>query len=147
MDFYFDNCSDFYAQDVSPSSRTPDPTNYPHNINPHEPCSYCSDLYHSASNCPSWGQFCNFTCEQMNTNFSSPEFDSNSNFYNSDWSNHLDFSWQAQPLEIVLPSFRNCTILIIHSSIINLPILHPTIIQLLLHSPLWKTLSRSSSNS
>jgi hypothetical protein len=27
----------------------------------------------------------------MNTNFSSPGFDSNSNFYNSDWSNHPDF--------------------------------------------------------
>jgi hypothetical protein len=32
----------------------------------------------------------------MNTNFSSPGFDSNSNVYNPKWSNHFDFSWQAQ---------------------------------------------------
>jgi hypothetical protein len=31
----------------------------------------------------------------MNTSFSSPGFDSNSNFYNPDWSNHSGFSWQA----------------------------------------------------
>jgi hypothetical protein len=98
MDFYFDNYSDFSTQHASPSGRTPAPTNYPHNFYPHEPCSYCSDPYHSASNCPSLGQFCNLSYEQMNTNFSSPEFDSNSNFYNSDWSDHPDFSWQAQAM-------------------------------------------------
>jgi len=32
----------------------------------------------------SWGQFYNFSYEQMNTNFSIPGFDSNSNFYNPD---------------------------------------------------------------
>jgi hypothetical protein len=32
----------------------------------------------------------------MNINFSSSEFEQNSNFYNPDWSNHSDFSWQAQ---------------------------------------------------
>jgi hypothetical protein len=32
----------------------------------------------------------------MNINFSSPGFESNSNFHNLDWSNHFDFSWQAQ---------------------------------------------------
>jgi hypothetical protein len=31
----------------------------------------------------------------LNTSFSSPEFESNSNFYNLDWSNHSDLSWQA----------------------------------------------------
>jgi hypothetical protein len=31
----------------------------------------------------------------MNTNFSSPRFESNSNFYNPDWSYHSDFLWQA----------------------------------------------------
>jgi hypothetical protein len=30
------------------------------------------------------------------TNFSNSGFDSNSNFYNLDWSNHSDFSWQDQ---------------------------------------------------
>jgi len=34
----------------------------------------------------------------MNTNFSSLGFDSNSNFYNSDWSNHPNFSWEAQAM-------------------------------------------------
>jgi hypothetical protein len=106
MDFYFDNCSNFFAQHASPSGRAPAPTNYPYSFNPYEPCSYCSDPYHSASNCPSWGEFCNLTCEQMNTNFSSPEFDSNFNFYNSDWSNHPDFSWQAQAIGNCAPQFQ-----------------------------------------
>lgn len=51
---------------------------------------------------------------------------------------------KLKPWEIVLSNTLIHTISSIHSSIINLPILHPTIIQLLLHSPLWKTLSRSS---
>jgi hypothetical protein len=42
----------------------------------------------------------------MNTNFSSPEFDSNSNFYNSDYSNHPDFSWQAQAIGNFAPQFQ-----------------------------------------
>jgi exonuclease VII small subunit len=36
-----------------------------------------------------------FSYRNMNTNFSSRGFESNSNFYTSDWSNHSDFSWQA----------------------------------------------------
>jgi hypothetical protein len=35
----------------------------------------------------------------MNTSFFNPGFESNSNFYNSDWSNHPDFSWQAHAKE------------------------------------------------
>jgi hypothetical protein len=31
----------------------------------------------------------------MNISFSNPGFESNSNFYNLDWSNHSDFSWHA----------------------------------------------------
>jgi hypothetical protein len=96
MDFYFDDYNNFSTQYDSPSGRTPAPTNYPYSFNPHETCSYCSDPYYSASNCSSWGQFYNFLYEQMNTNFSSPGFNSNSNFYNPNWSNHYDFSWQAQ---------------------------------------------------
>jgi len=41
----------------------------------------------------------------MNINFSSPVFKSNSNFYNQDWSNHLDFSWQAQAMRNCAPQF------------------------------------------
>jgi uncharacterized coiled-coil protein SlyX len=106
MNSYFEIYSDFSAQHASPSGRTPSPTNYPHNFYPHESCLYCSDPYHSASNCPSWGQFCNLSYEQMNTNFSSPEFDSNSNCYNSDWSNHPNFSWQAQAIGNCAPQFQ-----------------------------------------
>jgi hypothetical protein len=106
MDFYFDNYNDFSAQHASPSGRTPALTKYPHNFYPHKPCSYYSDPHHSASNCPSWGQFCNLSYEQMNTNFSSPGFDSNSNFYNLDWSNHPDFSWQAQAMANCVPQFQ-----------------------------------------
>jgi hypothetical protein len=39
----------------------------------------------------------------MNTSFSSPGFESNSNFYNPDWSNHSDFSWQALATENYAP--------------------------------------------
>jgi exonuclease VII small subunit len=67
----------------------------PTNFHPHEPCSHCSSPYHSLGDCLHWGQFSNFSHEQMNTNFSSLGFESNSNFYNLDWSNHFGFSWQA----------------------------------------------------
>jgi hypothetical protein len=83
-------------QHVSPSGRTPAPTNYTHNFYPHKPCSYCFNLYHHVSDCLASRQFSNSSWEQMNTNFSSPRFKSNSNFYNSDWSNHSNFSWQTQ---------------------------------------------------
>jgi hypothetical protein len=42
----------------------------------------------------------------MNTNFSSPRFDSNSNFYNPDWSDHHDFSWQVQAMGNCAPQFQ-----------------------------------------
>jgi hypothetical protein len=75
--------------DVSPSDRTSNPTK----LHLHEPCSHCFSPYHSLSDCPHWGQFYNFSNEQLNTSFSNPGFESNSNFYNSDWSNYSDFSW------------------------------------------------------
>jgi hypothetical protein len=84
---------------VSPSCRTPNPTNF----YPHEPCSHCSSPYHSISDCPHWGQFSNFSHEQLNTSFSSPGFELNSNFYNPDWSNHYDFSWHDHAMENFAP--------------------------------------------
>jgi hypothetical protein len=42
----------------------------------------------------------------MNLNFSSPGFDANPNFYNPDWSNHPDFSWQAQAMGNCAPQFQ-----------------------------------------
>jgi hypothetical protein len=76
---------------ISPSCRTLNPTNF----HPHKPYLYCFSPYHSLGDCPHRGQFSNFSHEQMNTSFSSPRFESNSNFYNPDWSNHSDFSWHA----------------------------------------------------
>jgi len=145
MDFYFDDYSNFSAQHALPSGRTPAPTNYPYSFNSHEPCSYCSDSYHSASNCPSWGQFYNFPYEQMNTNFSSPGFDSI--FTIRTGATILISRGKLKPWEIVLPNFRNCIILNICNSTTNLPILHPIIIQFHFHNQLWKTLSKSSCSS
>jgi hypothetical protein len=42
----------------------------------------------------------------MTMNFSSPGFESNSNFYNPDWSNHPDFTWQAQVMGNCAPQFH-----------------------------------------
>jgi hypothetical protein len=42
----------------------------------------------------------------MNINISSLGFESNSNFYNPDWSNHPDFPWQAQAMKNCAPQFH-----------------------------------------
>jgi len=42
----------------------------------------------------------------MNSNLSNLGFDSNSNFYNSDWSNHSDFSWKAQATGNYAPQYH-----------------------------------------
>jgi hypothetical protein len=39
----------------------------------------------------------------MNTSFSSPEFETNSNFYNPDWNNHPNFLWQAHAMKNYAP--------------------------------------------
>jgi hypothetical protein len=75
----------------------------PTTLHPHEPCSHCSSPYHSLGDCPHWGQFSDFSNEQLNTSFSSPGFESNSNFYNPDWSNHSDFSWHDHATENFAP--------------------------------------------
>jgi hypothetical protein len=89
----------FNKFDVSPSCRTPSPTNF----HPHKPCSHCFIPYHSLGDCPHWEQFSNFSHKQSNTNFSRLGFESNSNFYNSNWSNHFDFSWHAHATENYAP--------------------------------------------
>jgi hypothetical protein len=104
--FYFDNDSNFAAQHASPSGRTPAPINYTHNFYPQKPCSYCFNPYHHFSDCLVSRQFSNSSCEQMNTNFSSPGFESNFNFYNPDWSNHPNFLWQAQAMRNCAPQFQ-----------------------------------------
>jgi hypothetical protein len=96
-------CSDLRAECIDLCDKSyqfiaarSNPTHFSHTYTPHKPCSYCSNPYHSDNNCPSWGQFSNFSYEQMNISFSNPGYDSNSNFYNPDWSNQFDFSWLAQ---------------------------------------------------
>jgi hypothetical protein len=88
MSLPFDN------YDVSPSCRTPNPTN----LHPHELCLECSSPYHNSGDCPHWGQFSNFSYGQLNTNFSSLGSELNSNFYNLDWNNHSNSSWQAHAM-------------------------------------------------
>jgi hypothetical protein len=82
------------------------PTHFSHTYTPHKPCSYYSNPYHSDNSCPSWGQFSNFSYEQMNNSFSNPGCDSNSNFYNPDWCNHFDFSWSTQTTGNYAPQFQ-----------------------------------------
>jgi hypothetical protein len=123
------------------SCRTLALVNSSHHFKPHEPCSYYSNPRYQVGNCSSFGQFFNFSYEQMNTNFSNPWFESNSNFYTPDWSNHSNFLWQAHAMGNYSPKLMNYTILNICSSTTNLPILHPTTI-----NPCWKTLLNPSSN-
>ena len=49
------------------------------------------------------GQFSNFSYEQMNTFFSNPGFESNSNFYSPNWSNNSNFLWQAHAMGNFVP--------------------------------------------
>ena len=98
MKFLFDNVNNFSSQHASSNCRTFTLTNSLHIFNLHESCSYCSNPYHHVRNCLSLGQFSDFSYKQFNTPFSSLEFKSNSNFFffNLEWSNHFDFSWQAK---------------------------------------------------
>jgi hypothetical protein len=75
----------------------------PTNFHPHELCSHYSSPYHSLGDCPHWGQFSNFSNDWLNTSFSSPGCESNSNFYNLDWSNHSDFLWHDHATENFAP--------------------------------------------
>jgi hypothetical protein len=107
-------------------------THFSHTYTPHKTCSYCSNPYHSNNNCPSWGQFSNFSYEQMNTSFSNSGCDSNFNF-------------QLGLPEIMLINLMKCTIQTIHSSITKLNHLlikcHGLHLHLSLH---WKTYSMHS---
>jgi hypothetical protein len=107
MNFSYNNYNNFSTQHASPSGRTPAPINYTHNCYPHKLCSYCSNPYHSSSNCPSWGRGSNFSLRSVQANFSNSGFDSNSNFYNPDWSNHSDFSWQTQAMGNCAPQYHD----------------------------------------
>jgi hypothetical protein len=63
---------------------------------PHGPCSYCNSPYHHVRNCPTAGQFSNYSFEHMNRPFSRPGNDFYFDSYNPAWSNQSNFSWQAQ---------------------------------------------------
>jgi hypothetical protein len=97
-----DICDKFYKFKAARSTLT----HFSHTYTPHKSCSYCSNHYHCSSNCPSKGQLPNFSYEQMNISFSYPGCDSNSNFYNPNWSNQSDFSWSAQTIGNYVPQFQ-----------------------------------------
>jgi hypothetical protein len=63
---------------------------------PHGPCSYCNSPYHHVRDCPTAGQFSNYSYEHMNRPFSRPGNEFYSDSYNPAWSNQSNFSWQAQ---------------------------------------------------
>jgi hypothetical protein len=65
MNFPFNDFNNFSLQHASHNCRAAALTNYPQNFHSHGPCSYCSNPYHSSSHCPSWGQFYNFSYEQI----------------------------------------------------------------------------------
>ena len=80
---------------VSPSCKTPNPTNYPKNMHPHELCLGCSTPYRSSGDCPHWGQFSNFSYGQLNGNLFGQGFESHYNSYTPNWDNHSNVSWYA----------------------------------------------------
>jgi hypothetical protein len=63
---------------------------------PHGLCSYCNSPYHHVRNCPTTGQFSNYSYEHMNRPFSRPGNEFYSDSYNPAWSNQSNFLWQAQ---------------------------------------------------
>jgi len=73
---------------------------------PHGPCSYCYSSYHHVKDCPTVGQFSNYSYEHINTQFSRPRNEPYCDSYHSGWSNESNISWQAQALENYAPQFR-----------------------------------------
>jgi len=73
---------------------------------PHGPCSYCCSPYHHVRDCPTAGQFSNYSYEHINTLFSRMRNDPYSDSYNPAWSNQSNISWQAQALENYAPQFH-----------------------------------------
>jgi hypothetical protein len=63
---------------------------------PHGPCSYCNSPYHHVRNCPTAGQFSNYSYEHMNRPFSRLRNEFYFDSYNPALSNQSNFSWQAQ---------------------------------------------------
>jgi hypothetical protein len=63
---------------------------------PHGPCSYCNNPYHHVKDCPTVGQFSNYSYEHMNKPFSRLGNEFYSKSYNPAWSNQSNFLWQAQ---------------------------------------------------
>jgi hypothetical protein len=73
---------------------------------PHEPCSYCCSHYHHVKDCPTVGQFSNYSYEHMNTQFSRPRNEPYFDSYDPAWSNQSNISWQAQAPENYAPQFH-----------------------------------------
>jgi len=72
---------------------------------PHEPCSYCYSPYHHVKDCPTAGQFSNYSYEHMNTQFFGPRNEPYCDSYDPAWSNQSNIPWQAQAPESYAPQF------------------------------------------
>jgi len=73
---------------------------------PHGPCSYCYSPCHHVKDCPTVGQFSNYSYEHMNTQFSRPRNEPYFDSYDPAWSNQSNVSWQAQAPENYAPQFH-----------------------------------------
>jgi hypothetical protein len=73
---------------------------------PHGPCSYYYSPYHHVRDCPTTGQFSNYSYERMNTLFFRSRNDPYSDSYNPACSNKSNISWQAQSLENYAPQIH-----------------------------------------
>jgi hypothetical protein len=65
---------------------------------PHGPCSYCYSPYHHVKDCPTAGQFSNYSYEHRNEPYC--------DFDHLGWSNQSNISWQAQAPENYAPQFH-----------------------------------------
>lgn len=62
---------------------------------PHGPYSYCFNPYHHVRYCHEMRRFSNYHCDHMNTSFSRPGNDFNSDSYNPTWSQQSNFFRQG----------------------------------------------------
>jgi hypothetical protein len=86
---------------------------------PQGPCSYCNSPYHYVRNCPTAGQFSNYSFEHMNK----PSLDREMNFILIFITRHgatsLTSRGKLKIMESMLHKVMNCTISHIRSSMIN----------------------------
>jgi hypothetical protein len=85
----------------------------------HGPCSYFYSPYHHVKDCPTTGQFSNYSYEHMNTLFSRPRNDLTPIPMTQDGATSLISRGKLKLLKILLHNFMNCTIRQIRNLMIN----------------------------